>query len=57
MISWLTGHGVRTRPIFFVGLILIILAMQFTSLGLLGELIVKGQIRGEYAESERGGFD
>jgi len=47
-ISWLTGHGVRTRPIFFIGLILIIVAMQFMSLGLLGELVVKGHSRPQY---------
>jgi len=55
--SWITGHGVRMRPIFFVGLILILLAMQFVSLGLLGELIVKGQSKGNYIIGERGGFD
>jgi glycosyltransferase involved in cell wall biosynthesis len=47
-VSWLLGQGVRTRPIFFIGLILIILAIQFISLGLLGELVVKGQARPEY---------
>lgn len=57
VISWLTGHGVRTRPIFFVALILVLLAMQFVSLGLLGELIVKGQSHEDYIISERGGFD
>jgi hypothetical protein len=36
------------RPIFFIGLILILLAMQFVSLGLLGELVVKGSRRPDY---------
>lgn len=45
---WLLGHGVHMRPIFFIGLILIILAIQFVSLGLLGELVVKGHSRPKY---------
>jgi hypothetical protein len=48
VVSWLLGNPVRTRPIFFIGLILIILAIQFVSLGLLGELVVKGQSRVQY---------
>jgi glycosyltransferase involved in cell wall biosynthesis len=48
VVSWLAGHGVRMRPIFFIGLILVILAMQFISLGLLGELVVKGHARPVY---------
>ncbi len=48
VISWGLGHPVRMRPIFFIGLILIILAIQFISLGLLGELVVKGQTRTPY---------
>ena len=43
VVSWMLGNPIRTRPIFFIGLILIILAIQFISLGLLGELVVKGQ--------------
>jgi glycosyltransferase involved in cell wall biosynthesis len=43
VVSWLMGNPIRTRPIFVIGLILIILAIQFVSLGLLGELVVKGQ--------------
>ncbi len=43
VISWAMGNPIRTRPIFFIALILIILAIQFISLGLLGELVVKGQ--------------
>jgi len=48
VVSWLLGHPVRTRPIFFIGLILMILAIQFISLGLLGELVVKGQSKVNY---------
>jgi glycosyltransferase involved in cell wall biosynthesis len=45
VVSWLFGHAIHTRPIFFIALILLILAIQFISLGLLGELVVKGQSR------------
>ena len=45
VVSWVLGHPIHTRPIFFIALILIILAIQFISLGLLGELVVKGQSR------------
>ena len=48
VLSWLLGQGVRIRPIFIIGLILILLAMQFISLGLLGELVVKGQKQPDY---------
>ena len=43
VVSWALGNPIRTRPLFFIALILIILAIQFISLGLLGELVVKGQ--------------
>jgi glycosyltransferase involved in cell wall biosynthesis len=45
VVHWALGGPVRLRPIFFIALILIILAIQFISLGLLGELVVKGQSR------------
>ena len=45
VVHWALGGPVRTRPLFFIGLILLILAIQFISLGLLGELVVKGQAR------------
>ncbi len=48
VLEWLGGHGVRMRPIFFIGLILIIVAVQFVSLGLLGELVIKGHARPVY---------
>jgi glycosyltransferase involved in cell wall biosynthesis len=48
VVSWVLGNPIRMRPIFFIGLILIILAMQFISLGLLGELVVKGHSRHVY---------
>jgi hypothetical protein len=48
VLGWLFGQGVRMRPIFFIALILVIVAVQFVSLGLLGELVVKGHSRPVY---------
>jgi len=48
VVAWALGHPIHTRPIFFIALILMILAIQFISLGLLGELVVKGQTRTVY---------
>jgi glycosyltransferase involved in cell wall biosynthesis len=42
LIYWLTGHGLRVRPMLVFGLILIVLAVQFISLGLVAELVVAG---------------
>jgi glycosyltransferase involved in cell wall biosynthesis len=52
VVHWLLGGAVRTRPLFFIGLILLILAVQFVSLGLLGELVVKEQKEPVYAFRE-----
>lgn len=49
VVWWMLDNPIRTRPIFFIALILIIVAVQFVSLGLLGELVVKGQSRPDYA--------
>ena len=44
IMEWFLGlTSLGNRPLFLVGLILIIVGVQFISLGLLGELIVKGQ--------------
>ena len=44
VIEWFLGlTNLGNRPLFIVGLILIIVGVQFISLGLLGELVVKGQ--------------
>lgn len=43
LLWWLTGHGLRVRPILILGLVLIILSFQFISLGLIAELIVAGR--------------
>lgn len=43
LIHWMTGHGLRIRPLMLLGVTLVILAVQFVSLGLIAELIVAGR--------------
>jgi glycosyltransferase involved in cell wall biosynthesis len=40
---WLSGEWLRVRPLLLFGVVLVILATQFISLGLLGEMIARGQ--------------
>ena len=40
---WLLGHGLRLRPILILGLVFIVVALQFISLGLIAELVVAGR--------------
>jgi glycosyltransferase involved in cell wall biosynthesis len=43
-VEWILGRtALSNRPLFIVGLILIIVGIQFVSLGLLGEMITKAQ--------------
>ena len=46
-IGWFNGHPIGSRPIFFLGILLIIIGIQFISLGLLGELIIKSNSKSE----------
>ena len=39
-IKWFQGFGIGNRPLLFLGILLIILGIQFVSIGLLGEMIV-----------------
>ena len=43
LVWWMMGHGLRVRPILILGLVLVILSLQFISLGLIAELIVAGR--------------
>ncbi len=38
-ILWFMGHSIRNRPLFFLGILLIIVGVQFVVLGLLGEML------------------
>ena len=40
-IGWLYGIWIGNRPIFFLGILFIIIGIQFFSIGLLGELFIK----------------
>jgi len=40
---WLTGHGLRIRPLMLLGVTFVLMAIQFMSLGLLAELVVAGR--------------
>ena len=43
LVLWLGGGALRVRPILIVALVLIVMAVQFVSLGLLAELVVSGR--------------
>ena len=52
--EWIAGRtSLSNRPLFLVGLILIIVGIQFVSIGLLGEMITRGQhVEKEYSIRE-----
>jgi len=41
LLWWATGHALRVRPILVLALVLIVMAVQFVSLGLIAELMVR----------------
>ena len=46
-IGWLNGIWIGNRPIFFLGILLLIVGVQFFSLGLIGEIITKSMHKPE----------
>lgn len=54
---WVTGHGLHVRPLLIFGLVLIILGIQFVSMGLLGEMIASAVQRREYGVKRRLGVE
>ncbi|MBK6899191.1 MAG: glycosyltransferase family 2 protein [bacterium] len=42
VVQWALGHGLRVRPLMLLGAGLVIVAVQFVSLGLIAELVVAG---------------
>jgi len=44
-VRWFMGHWIGNRPVFFLGILLLIVGLQFISMGLLGEMIAYGQKR------------
>ena len=55
-VTWLMGHGLRVRPLLLFGVVLIILAIQFISMGLLGELVASTTQKRDYGVKRRVGF-
>ena len=43
LVRWMFGYGMHVRPVLVLGLVLIVVAFQFISLGLIAELIVAGR--------------
>jgi glycosyltransferase involved in cell wall biosynthesis len=43
LVYWMMGNGLRLRPMLLLGLVFILLALQFISLGLIAELVVAGR--------------
>ena len=43
LLYWASGHGLRIRPLLLLGVTLVILSVQFVSLGLVAELVVAGR--------------
>lgn len=56
-IQWFGGIWIGNRPILFLGILLMIVGIQFISLGLLAEMITSGENKSNYSISERIGFD
>jgi len=53
-IEWLMGKtAISNRPLFTVGVLLIIVGVQFVSIGLLGEMITRSNTTEEYAVKEK----
>ena len=44
-IGWFNGIWLENRPILFLGILLLIIGIQFFSIGLLGELFIKSNIQ------------
>ncbi len=54
-IDWIEGHSLSNRPMLFLGILLIIVGVQFFSVGLLGEMMVRNSIdEREYNIKEKG---
>jgi len=53
--DWITGHALSNRPMLFLGMLLIIVGVQLFSVGLLGEMLVRGSVdEKEYIIKDKG---
>ena len=46
--GWFIGRGIGNRPLLFLAILLIVVGVQFISLGLLGEMIANMDRKGDY---------
>lgn len=54
-VEWMMGHSLSNRPLLFFGMLLIIVGVQFFSVGLLGEMMVHAmQDDKEYSIKDKG---
>jgi len=56
LVQWAFGQPLRVRPLMLFAVVLIILAIQFIFMGLLGEMVSRSGRRREYALKARLGF-
>lgn len=50
-IEWLLGNAIGTRPLLILGVMLILIGVQFASIGLMGDMIVDATYRQRYSEN------
>lgn len=50
-IEWLTGAVIGNRPLLLLGVMLIVLGVQFASIGLIGDMLVDATYRSRYSDS------
>lgn len=50
-IEWLMGMAIGTRPLLLFGVMMILLGVQFFSIGLIGDMLVDATYRKNYCES------
>jgi glycosyltransferase involved in cell wall biosynthesis len=55
--QWLFGEPVRLRPLLFLGLALVAVAIQFVLMGLLGEMIAAGRTKTDWPTRFTANFD
>ena len=54
---WLFGEPVRVRPILVLGIALVVIAIQFVLMGLLGEMIAAGRVKTDWPMRFTANFD
>lgn len=50
-VEWLMGNAIGTRPMLLLGVMLILMGMQFFSIGLVGDMLVDATYKNRYTES------